>query len=233
MKGGESVGTIYLLPVIENLSFNNFTDGSYSNLDSQQLYAYNTLINSGKLIYDGVANINAPTRTAKFYSGATGTVYFAYFKGLNGGVEVGNVVIYARTPSIRFVARNTSDGLYSIEKVVYEEGYYYVSSVSYTPLQSFVNAGIDYYETRQAAEEAMSDYIAVYYPITYQYTNSTVSGPSEAAVGDTVTVSAVPNNNYGITDPASQIFVTNNDVAVAYDWNPTTNTITFTMPDPS
>lgn len=71
------------------------------------------------------------------------------------------------------------------------------------------------------------------YPITYHYTNSTVSGPTEAAVGDTVVVSAVPDNNYGITDPATQILVTNNDVAVEYQWNPTTNTIMFTMPDPS
>lgn len=71
------------------------------------------------------------------------------------------------------------------------------------------------------------------YPITYHYTNSIVTGPSVATVGDTVTVSAVPDNNYGITDAASQILVTNNDVAVEYQWNPSTNTITFTMPNPS
>lgn len=71
------------------------------------------------------------------------------------------------------------------------------------------------------------------YPIAYSYTNSVVYGPSEAAVGEIVNVSAVPNSNYGITDPASQILVTNNDVAVSYQWNPSTNTITFVMPDPS
>lgn len=94
------------------------------------------------------------------------------------------------------------------------------------------NAGIQTY-TKFA--EYWNGYIPVTYkyPISYSYTNSTVSGPSEAAVGDTVTVSAVPDNNYGITDAASQILVTNNDVAVSYNWNPTTNTITFTMPDPS
>lgn len=70
-------------------------------------------------------------------------------------------------------------------------------------------------------------------PIIYSYTNSSVTGPSKATAGDTVTVSAVPDNNYGITDPASQILVTNNDIAVPYQWNPSTNTITFTMPDPS
>lgn len=227
------MGTVYLLPAIENLSFNNFIDGSYSNLDNQQLYAYNTLINSGKLIYDGVANINAPTRTAKLYHGATGTIYLAYFKGLNGSVEVGIYVVYAKTPSTIYLARNTSDGLYSIERTVYEEGFYKVQSVSYTPIQSFVNAGIDCYETRQAAEEAMSYYMANYYPITYHYTDSTVSGPSEAAVGDTVTVSAVPDVGYGITDASTQILVTNNDVAVPYTWDATNQRITFTMPDPT
>lgn len=71
------------------------------------------------------------------------------------------------------------------------------------------------------------------YPITYSYSNAAVSGVTEAAIGDTVVVSAVPNINYGITDQASQIIVTNNDVAVPYEWNPSTNTITFTMPDPT
>lgn len=85
----------------------------------------------------------------------------------------------------------------------------------------------------KAAENGIYPYSYTGYPITYHYTNSIVSGPAEAAVGDTVTVSAIPDNNYGITDASSQILVTNNDVAVSYNWNPTTNTITFTMPDPS
>lgn len=75
--------------------------------------------------------------------------------------------------------------------------------------------------------------IASLYPITYHYTNSTVTGPSEAAVGDTVTVSAVPDVGYGITDTSTQILVTNNDIAVPYTWDSANNRITFTMPDPS
>lgn len=71
------------------------------------------------------------------------------------------------------------------------------------------------------------------YPITYHYTNSTVSGPSEAAVGDTVAVSAVPDVDYGITDASTQIIVTNNDVAVPYTWDAVNQRITFTMPDPT
>lgn len=71
------------------------------------------------------------------------------------------------------------------------------------------------------------------YSITYHYTNSTVSGPTEAAVGDTVTVSAVPDVGYGITDASAQILVTNNDIAVPYTWDAANQRITFTMPDPS
>lgn len=73
----------------------------------------------------------------------------------------------------------------------------------------------------------------VTYPITYHYTNSTVTGPSEAAVGETVAVSAVSDVGYGITDASTQILVTNNDVAVPYTWDATNQRITFTMPDPS
>lgn len=71
------------------------------------------------------------------------------------------------------------------------------------------------------------------YPITYHYTNSTVSGPAEAAVGDTVTVSAVPDVGYGITDASTQILVTNDDVAVPYTWDAVNQHITFTMPQPA
>lgn len=91
---------------------------------------------------------------------------------------------------------------------------------------------LDYsvYDTVEEAERALG--IGVF-PITYHYTDSTVSGPSEAAIGDTVTVSAVPDVGYGITDTSTQILVTNNDVAVPYTWDAANNRITFTMPDPS
>lgn len=71
------------------------------------------------------------------------------------------------------------------------------------------------------------------YPITYSFSNAIVSGPSEAAVGDTVEVSAVSDVGYGITDASTQILVTNNDIAVPYTWDAVNQRITFTMPDPS
>lgn len=96
---------------------------------------------------------------------------------------------------------------------------------------TFISSNLDMYSSREEAREALGWYDT--YPITYHYMNSIVSGPSEAAVGDTVTVSAVPDVDYGITDASTQILVTNNDVTVPYTWDATNNRITFTMPDPS
>lgn len=90
------------------------------------------------------------------------------------------------------------------------------------------------FDTYENALYALTHYSPIVsYPITYHYTNSTVSGPAEAAVGDTVTVSAVPDVGYGITDASTQIIVTNNDIAVPYTWDAVNQRITFTMPDPS
>lgn len=88
-----------------------------------------------------------------------------------------------------------------------------------------------YDDVQDFIDEVYSEFPS--YPITYSYSNSTVSGPSEAVIGNTVTVSAVPDVGYGITDASTQILVTNNDIAVPYTWDSANNRITFTMPDPS
>lgn len=75
--------------------------------------------------------------------------------------------------------------------------------------------------------------IGTLYPITYSYTNSTTSGPSGAAAGDTVVVSAIPDVDYGITDPTTQIAVTNHESPLNFTWDASTNRITFIMPGPS
>lgn len=94
------------------------------------------------------------------------------------------------------------------------------------------NSLVDVYDSLALALEALGIYEPLY-PITYSYTNSTVSGQSEAAIGETVVVSAVPDVDYGITDASTQIIVTNNDVAVPYTWDAVNKRITFTMPDPT
>lgn len=69
------------------------------------------------------------------------------------------------------------------------------------------------------------------YPITYRPTNCTFpNAPTEAAVGDTVTVPVAFQEGYGIVNP-SDIYVTCNGVTVPSTYN--NGTLTFTMPDPS
>lgn len=148
------------------------------------------------------------------------TVYFV--SNISGQSMLSNVTANDLTLTLTSIGPNTSNTLY----------YTTLVNMRYTNLPSYTIYDTDS-EILSAADDGNWSGSVISYPITYHYENSTVSGPSEAAIGDTVTVSAVPNNNYGITDPASQILVTNNDVAVSYNWNPTTNTITFTMPDPT
>lgn len=75
--------------------------------------------------------------------------------------------------------------------------------------------------------------VIIKYPITYSATNGTVTGPAEAAIGETVVATGTPNANYGITDYTTQIAVTCNDIPVPFTFNATTNEITFEMPDPT
>lgn len=138
-------------------------------------------------------------------------------------------------PSLSY---NTSTLTCVNKPFIYDSHYYnaipYVAGATVSTVFGS-RTGIYTAETFDTIDAALlaGDISALSYPITYHYTNSTVSGPAEAAVGDTVTVSAVPNVGYGITDATTQILVTNNDVAVPYTWDAATNRITFTMPDPS
>lgn len=117
----------------------------------------------------------------------------------------------------------------------HREGYYY--RVNYDTA-TFVSAS-SFLPLYNSLEDILLDADSMFpasptsYPITYYYTNSTINGPSEAAIGDTVTVTAVPDVDYGITDASTQILVTNNDIAIPYTWDATNNRITFTMPDPT
>lgn len=67
--------------------------------------------------------------------------------------------------------------------------------------------------------------------ITYRDTNCTHSGPTEAIIGDTVTVNYTFPEGYGIVNPSSDVYVTNNGVLIPSTY--ANGTLTFTMPDPS
>lgn len=96
-----------------------------------------------------------------------------------------------------------------------------------------LNSAFDgYFTSREslvaAALELVPSYPSV--PITYRLTNATTTGPSEATVGDTVTVPLVFPSNYGVVN-SSNAYVTNNGVVIPSSYS--NGVLTFTMPNPS
>lgn len=70
------------------------------------------------------------------------------------------------------------------------------------------------------------------YPITYRLTNATApDAPTEAEIGDTVTVDLEFPEGYGIVNPQTDIYVTCNGVTVQSSYS--AGRLVFTMPDPT
>lgn len=221
------MGTVYTLPVVVPLE--NTWSGwiNQSSATSQQLADYNTVKNNGLNYYYG-ATLTQNSSIHTLWIVADDVVRVAYFKY---NTEIVHPLFYAvNACNYTTGGTRTSDNYIRCTMTALTPGI-----VEKTPtgdlITSTIAAGIDVYENYNDAYAALSATIT--YPITYHYTNSAVSGPLEAAIGDTVTVSAVPDVDYGITDASTQILVTNNDVAVPYTWDAANNRITFTMPDPS
>ncbi len=81
----------------------------------------------------------------------------------------------------------------------------------------------------QAFEDAI--FAPTNFPITYRLTNATTTGPNEANVGDTVTVSLTFPEGYGVVNPSSDVYVSCNGVLVPSTYSD--GQLVFTMPDPS
>lgn len=221
MKGGE---TVVFIPHTEANHGATIASGlliSQQNVSQTYRQYYGTNLESDKVVitflvdpssastvYPPYGLFVASLTNATIYSASSGQYYFWSSFNLENTIEYEGVTIYYHT------------GKWAAAVDVHKE--LNVSEIGYN--QNLAEALPEAYQILITGNR---------FPITYHYENSTVSGPAEAAVGDTVVISAIPNNNYGITDAASQILVTNNDVSVPYQWNQTTNTITFTMPDPS
>lgn len=88
-------------------------------------------------------------------------------------------------------------------------------------------------ETFHNQDEMFHSFLGSFsYPITYRLTNCTApSAPTGAAIGDTVTVPFQFTSGYGIVNPSSDVYVTNNGVVVPSQYS--NGVLTFTMPDPS
>ena len=194
---------------------------------------------------------NAPTLQELEYNGiAVGTYHFILPRGYCGYLlryrysSETRAMIIVRTSDTISIYYNTSSGgsvvaqginqNYTYNAIAYKRSVIATATIA-SQFDTTVFESMDAASVfATALDYTPFDYEDITrYPITYSYSNSTVSGPTEAAVGDTVTVSAVPDVDYGITDQSSQIAVTCNDEPVAFSWDATNQRITFTMPDPS
>lgn len=90
---------------------------------------------------------------------------------------------------------------------------------------------VESYSSKDELFRAFDAIMRVAYPITYRLTNCTApDAPTEAAVGDSVSVSFVYTEGYGITDNTN-VYVTNNGVIVPSTYSD--GVLTFEMPDPN
>lgn len=212
------MGQVYELPVVSKTQF--LPDG----------LAFGIRVEGGR-----TTRIGAPTTgvSAVFFN--SDDALYNYNTSLTQGES--GLICYASSAMVFYFYTGGSVG--TVEESTLRDNEYistpYTSILGFTfPTGSITINGVDAYSTSTEAAAALGLIIGdKQYPITYSSSNSTVSGPSSAAVGDTVAVSAVPDVGYGITDASTQIIVTNNDVAVPYTWDAANNRITFTMPDPS
>lgn len=231
MKGGESMGTVYTLPVITGVSTSNWsTAAPYSSTQTNDI---NIITTQGIQMFTRIDTLYNNENNYGYLAAAMSVQMACWPETTQAGTQLVRIKFKSSGAFyLYYLAYGASRGswFYLSQN---DGGVTYVTLEDAPPNPVFVDGTtpLDLYANEAEAEAALNPPST--YPITYHYTNSTVSGPSEAAIGDTVTVSAVPDVDYGITDASTQILVTNNDVAVPYTWDAANNRITFTMPDPS
>lgn len=171
-----------------------------------------------------------------------GNVYCGLLR-LNGssGVRLGTLMLSLSPFSQRFTntydSAQSNTGTSTAELVPgYSDLYGYLVT-NYNEAYS-TTAILDAYVVTVPLYNNVQDFIdevyrgALTYPITYRLTNcSAPSAPTEEAVGNTVNVDFAFPEGYGIVNPSSDIYVTNNGVVVPSSY--ANGRLTFTMPDPS
>ena len=204
---------------------------SWSSMNISQQNAWTYISTHGTKIYDGPDNPNTPNgRYITYFITSPGTLRFAYYK--LDSINVG--FVFAVTQDLtRYVARSAErdyDGY-----MIYTETLLVSSNPTVNTYRSWIEgipSSFIPFDTQQDAIDAVMSIYPVKYPITYRLTNSTApSAPIEAAVGDTVTVPFQFPSGYGLVNPSSDVYVTNNGVIVPSQYS--NGTLTFTMPDPT
>lgn len=223
------MGTVYTLPNLPTVTEVSRYSGTYSGMPSSYRSMADDILNNGFKFFSG--DVYGGAREDLYFAVSSNNYRIAFYEidttTHSGYCKYG--FAYHATSGY-YIAQNFAtsyDGITIATEATTEEFGLKAAGV-YRKISDYI---IDFYNSEEEAKSAIGWYNT--YPITYSYTNSIVLGPSEATVGSTVVVSAIPDTGYGITDTTSQIIVTNNDIAVPYTWDASTQQISFTMPDPS
>lgn len=201
------MGRIYTLPVV--------TD---STLTTNGLYAFDRAPGGKVYVGANIPNVkfafdfrSADIR-ARVFSASENAYTFYWYWGSSQGI-IDKFSAYGMRSGVYALSLGTGAGYANNPQLDY---YQYVDDEGVAPLP---------------IAALVQEFGHFTYPITYRLTNATSNGPSEAAVGDTVNVGLSFPEGYGIVNPSSDVYVTNNGVIVPSSY--VNGTLTFTMPDPS
>lgn len=172
---------------------------------------------------------------------STNLVKSAYYKGSSDSYYYIAVMTYSETSPLLHVvyANDYYSSVYHLKNYTLQPYFNGSPNLVHTHvgqmIQSQLNGDIPVYTSEAEALSAMDDgiwnYIPNIHPITYRPTNCSFPGaPTEAAVGETVVVPVTFPDGYGLANE-SNIYVTNNGVAIPSAYS--NGQLTFTMPDPS
>lgn len=211
------MGTVYNLPVIQGLVAG---DSNGINSSSEYWTPYNSVLTSG--LY--VCYCRSQGHTLRFYTAANSpnvkVAFYLESDHLGSARKSNTGIIYGNCVNLVDVTWHS----YHFYQASTELSYYVHSDLV------VLETNLDFFDSREDALAALD--IGTKYPITYRFTNCTASSaPDEAAIGDTITVPFVFPDGYGIVNPSSDVYVTNNGVVIPSQYS--NGTLTFTMPDPS
>lgn len=228
-SGFNSVKTVYGSAAFHAVFSNNATtDIEYIPMSDSDVY-FSLISDATSYIHDCAVNgASTGEKVAKFVLLANHPFSYTLFSSLEGSYESLNG--YKSETATSQILKFGNYHYHSL-LVFTTAGAFTASSVA-----NYVEAGTGYYtDTHTTVLSAISDYGIVpsdVYPITYRLTNCTApSAPTEAVIGDIVNISLQFTSGYGIVNPSSDVYVTNNGVVIPSQYS--NGILTFTMPDPS
>lgn len=236
----------YLPPVIQaeatESSFNSiFSEygsirGSCNFSNSTQVELDTILMSSDRVYCAAISNNSSYVNVVVINGGSTSYKIIRLILLANNPFTVTSIVKEQFDGVTSYSVSSGSNSIITINNVQYYGMLYYISADHYTgsdvTSSSFTVSGV--YTILNTCEEAViqSGVHGIRQPITYRLTNCTApSAPTEAVIGDTVTVPLQFSSGYGIVNPSSDVYVTNNGVVVPSQYS--NGVLTFTMPNPS